>query len=120
VIAFGVGGMSLMGLAPSGGYIAKQFLETAMNATGQSWLGWVTMVGGLLSFVYVLRVLVAVLFKANGKAEFAPEFSAVNDLARDGIGSTKQGLDLIGTPLKERFSDLRTRHALRGMKNALH
>jgi formate hydrogenlyase subunit 3/multisubunit Na+/H+ antiporter MnhD subunit len=72
VIAFGVGGISLMGLAPSGGYIAKQFLETAMNATGQSWLGWVTMVGGLLSFVYVLRVLVAVLFKANGKAEFAP------------------------------------------------
>lgn len=60
VIAFGVGGISLMGLAPSGGYIAKQFLETAMNATGQSWLGWVTMVGGLLSFVYVLRVLVAV------------------------------------------------------------
>ncbi len=72
VIAFGLGGMSLTGLVPSGGYIAKQFLEVAVNATGQSWLGWVMTAGGLLSCAYVLRVLVAVLFRADGQARIAP------------------------------------------------
>ena len=37
VFAFGLGGLSLMGLPPSGGFVAKAMLLTAAVAEGQWW-----------------------------------------------------------------------------------
>lgn len=57
LFAFGLAGMTLMGLPPSGGFVAKWLLLSAALAGGQ-WL-WATVVitGGLLAAAYVFRVL---------------------------------------------------------------
>ncbi len=57
VTAFGLGGLSLMGVPPSGGFAAKWLLLSASVASGQ-W-GWalVILTGGLFAGGYVFRVL---------------------------------------------------------------
>ncbi len=57
IAAFGLSGLSLMGLPPSGGFIAKWLLLTTAMASGR-W-GWavVMFAGGLLAATYVFRVL---------------------------------------------------------------
>src|SRR5271155_4427477 len=61
MFAFGLGGMSLMGLPPSGGFVAKAMLLTAAVGEGQWWWALVILVGGLLAGGYVFRVLARVL-----------------------------------------------------------
>ena len=65
VFAFGLGGMSLMGLPPSGGFVAKAMLLTAAVAEGQWWWAVVILVGGLLAGGYVFRVLTPALAAAD-------------------------------------------------------
>jgi formate hydrogenlyase subunit 3/multisubunit Na+/H+ antiporter MnhD subunit len=57
LFAFGLAGASLMGLPPSGGFIAKWLLLKAALAAGQWWWIVVMMAGGLLTAAYVFRVL---------------------------------------------------------------
>jgi len=57
VFAFALGGLSLMGLPPSGGFIAKAMLLTAAVAEGQWWWAPVILAGGLLAGGYVFLVL---------------------------------------------------------------
>lgn len=57
VAAFGLGGMSLMGLPPSGGFSAKWLMLTASVGEGQWWWAVVILAGGLLAAGYVFRVL---------------------------------------------------------------
>jgi multicomponent Na+:H+ antiporter subunit D len=61
VFAFGLGGMSLMGLPPSGGFVAKAMLLTAAVVEGQWWWALVILVGGLLAGGYVFLVLARAL-----------------------------------------------------------
>src|SRR5271169_5038524 len=61
VFAFGLGGMSLMGLPPSGGFTAKAMLLTAAVAEGQWWWALVVLVGGVLAGGYVFLVLARAL-----------------------------------------------------------
>jgi formate hydrogenlyase subunit 3/multisubunit Na+/H+ antiporter MnhD subunit len=61
VFAFGLGGLSLMGLPPSGGFVAKAMLLTAAVQAGQWWWAVVVLVGGLLAGGYVFLVLARVL-----------------------------------------------------------
>ncbi len=56
VIAFGLGGLSLMGVPPSGGFVAKWLMLTAAAMEGQWWWALVILVGGLLAGAYVIRV----------------------------------------------------------------
>ncbi|HET7880628.1 MAG TPA: proton-conducting transporter membrane subunit [Acetobacteraceae bacterium] len=65
MLAFGLGGMSLMGLPPSGGFVAKAMLLVAAMAEGQWWWAVVILVGGLLAAGYMFRV-------------FAPALAAVD------------------------------------------
>jgi multicomponent Na+:H+ antiporter subunit D len=55
--AFGLAAVSLMGLPPSGGFLAKYLMLTASFADGQWWWGAVLVAGGLLSAVYLFRPL---------------------------------------------------------------
>lgn len=57
LFAFGLAGVTLMGLPPSAGFVAKWLLIDAAIAAGQ-W-GWVALLvaGGLLSAAYVFKVL---------------------------------------------------------------
>jgi formate hydrogenlyase subunit 3/multisubunit Na+/H+ antiporter MnhD subunit len=57
LFAFGIAGVSLMGLPPSGGFIAKWLLLKAALAAGQWWWIVVMIAGGLLTAGYVFRVL---------------------------------------------------------------
>jgi multicomponent Na+:H+ antiporter subunit D len=73
VFAFGLGGMSLMGLPPSGGFVAKAMLLTAAVGEGQWWWAVVILAGGLLAAGYVFRVLAPALSAADAPvAQLAP------------------------------------------------
>jgi multicomponent Na+:H+ antiporter subunit D len=61
VFAFALGGVSLMGLPPSGGFIAKAMLLTAAVAEGQWWWAVIVLLGGLLAGGYVFLVLARAL-----------------------------------------------------------
>jgi multicomponent Na+:H+ antiporter subunit D len=61
VFAFALGGVSLMGLPPSGGFIAKAMLLTAAVAEGQWWWAVIVLIGGLLAGGYVFLVLARAL-----------------------------------------------------------
>src|SRR5215472_17273533 len=65
VFAFALGGLSLMGLPPSGGFVAKAMLLTAAVAAGQWWWAVVVLTGGLLAGGYVFLVLARALADAS-------------------------------------------------------
>ena len=56
LFSFGLAGVSLMGLPPTGGFAAKWLFLQASLATGQWWWLMVLLGGGLLSAAYVFRV----------------------------------------------------------------
>lgn len=57
VYAFGLGGVSLIGLPPSGGFVAKWYLLKSCVESGQWWWIPALAVGGLLAAGYVFRVI---------------------------------------------------------------
>jgi multicomponent Na+:H+ antiporter subunit D len=57
VAAFGLAGLSLMGLPPSGGFVAKLMLLTAATETANWWIAATILAGGILAASYVFRVL---------------------------------------------------------------
>jgi formate hydrogenlyase subunit 3/multisubunit Na+/H+ antiporter MnhD subunit len=57
LFTFALAAVSLMGLPPSGGFVAKWLLLEAALASGQWWWILVMMIGGLLSAAYLFRVL---------------------------------------------------------------
>jgi formate hydrogenlyase subunit 3/multisubunit Na+/H+ antiporter MnhD subunit len=57
LFAFGIAGLSLMGVPPSGGFTAKLLLLAAAIETGQWWWALVILAGGLLTGGYLYRVL---------------------------------------------------------------
>jgi multicomponent Na+:H+ antiporter subunit D len=71
-LAFGLGGLCLAGLPPSGGFVAKWLLLRAALAQG-AW-GWALLlvVGGLLTLAYVLLVLRFALDRTEAPETFRP------------------------------------------------
>jgi multicomponent Na+:H+ antiporter subunit D len=65
VLAFALGGVALMGLPPSGAYLAKKLLIDAAAETGQWWWDIVMQAGGFFTASYVLLVLVHALWPAD-------------------------------------------------------
>ncbi|MFN3594400.1 MAG: complex I subunit 5 family protein [Thiobacillaceae bacterium] len=72
LFAFGLAGVTIMGLPPSGGFLAKWLLIDAALLSGQ-W-GWVALiiVGGLLAAGYVFRVLRQAFLLAPEDTRFHP------------------------------------------------
>ena len=66
LIAFGLAGVSLVGLPPSGGFAAKWLLLSAAVSTGQWWWATVLVLGGLLTGGYVMLVLVRAMGSTRG------------------------------------------------------
>src|SRR5215475_12521067 len=65
VLAFALGGVALMGLPPSGAYLAKKLLLDAAAETGQWWWDFVLQAGGFLTASYVVLVLAHALWPAG-------------------------------------------------------
>jgi len=57
IFAFGLAGMSLMGLPPSGGFVGKWLLLRAAIDAGQWWVVAVILTGGLLAAAYIFPLL---------------------------------------------------------------
>jgi multicomponent Na+:H+ antiporter subunit D len=57
VLTFALGGLALMGIVPSGAYVAKKLLLDAAGTTGQWWWSAVMQAGGTLTCAYVVLVL---------------------------------------------------------------
>ncbi len=55
--AFGIAAVSLMGLPPSGGFLAKYLLLPAAWASGQWWWAVAMLAGGLMAAAYLFRPL---------------------------------------------------------------
>ncbi len=72
MFAFGLAGMSLMGLPPSGGFVAKAMLLLASVGEGQWWWAVVILLGGLLAAGYIFRVLTPALGGAPVTVTVAP------------------------------------------------
>lgn len=68
VAAFAIGGLSLIGLPPSGGFTAKVMLLTSALLQGWWWIGIVVLAGGLLGGGYVLRPVVLALQRPDAGA----------------------------------------------------
>ena len=70
IFSFALASVSLMGLPPSGGFVAKWLLLEAALASGQWWWILVMMLGGLLSAAYLFRVLRQAFLATPGDASF--------------------------------------------------
>ena len=64
VLAFALGGIALVGLPPSGGFMAKWLLLSASLVTGQWWWVAIMVIGGLLTAAYVFSFVVTALAPA--------------------------------------------------------
>ncbi len=65
VFAFALAAVSLMGLPPSGGFLAKWLLLNAAWQAGQGWLVVVLALGSLLAAAYLFRALALMLSRAD-------------------------------------------------------
>ena len=65
VLAFVLGGVALMGVLPSGAYLAKKLLLDAAAGSGQWWWSVVMQAGGLFTTGYVVLVLAHALSPAD-------------------------------------------------------
>ncbi len=85
VLAFVLGGVALMGVLPSGAYLAKKLLLDAAGASGQWWWTWVLQGGAVFTAGYVVLVLARVLRRpAQPLAELKP-VSMLSQLAALGL-----------------------------------
>lgn len=75
VAAFALAGLSLMGLPPAGGFIAKLMLLTAAVETANWWIAATILAGGILAATYVFRVVGSALAEA-------PEGAGTTAIAR--------------------------------------
>ena len=80
VIAFGLAGLSLMGVPPSGGFVAKWLLLLATVMEGQWWWAVVMLVGGLLAGGYVFMVLGKALGNASAPLKLATPVSRAREI----------------------------------------
>jgi formate hydrogenlyase subunit 3/multisubunit Na+/H+ antiporter MnhD subunit len=74
VLTFALGGLALMGMQPSGAYLAKELLLQAATEKGQWWWAVVLQAGGIFTGAYVVLVLAHALAPAN--VPMAPRSSA--------------------------------------------
>jgi multicomponent Na+:H+ antiporter subunit D len=81
VLAFALGGLALIGVPPSGAYLAKELLLAASAQTEQWWWTVVIQAGGILTASYVVLVLGHALAPARAPLVLLAPVSRVAELA---------------------------------------
>ncbi len=95
VLTFALAGIALMGLPPSGAYVAKKLFFDAAGASGQWWWETVLDVGGLLTASYVVLVLAHALRPATGPIEPRKPVSRSAELAALALAIASLGLGFV-------------------------
>jgi formate hydrogenlyase subunit 3/multisubunit Na+/H+ antiporter MnhD subunit len=75
MLAFAVSGVALMGVLPSGAYLAKKLLLEAAAENGQWWWDYVLQAGGALTSSYVVLVLAYALRPGGGPLQLKKSVS---------------------------------------------
>lgn len=81
VLAFALAGLALMGVVPSGAYLAKKLMLDAADASGQWWWAVVLQGGAVFTAGYVVLVLVSVLRRRAEPMPLAKRVSRLSELA---------------------------------------
>ena len=85
-LAFALGGLALIGLPPSGAYLAKELLLGAAMQSGQWWWAIVIQAGGVLTSSYVLLVLAHAFARASGPATRLAPIPRISEAAALALG----------------------------------
>jgi formate hydrogenlyase subunit 3/multisubunit Na+/H+ antiporter MnhD subunit len=109
VLTFAVSGLALMGVVPSGAYLAKKLMLGAADSTGQWWWTVVLQGGAVFTAGYVVLVLVNVLRRrgeplalkkrVSRRSEFAALLLATCSLLLAVAGTGPVPGDLLKNPL---------------------
>jgi formate hydrogenlyase subunit 3/multisubunit Na+/H+ antiporter MnhD subunit len=81
LLSFALAGVALMGLPPSGAYVAKKLFFDATAATGQGWLEMVLNAGAFLTASYTVLVLAHALRPAAAPLKLKSPVSRVGEIA---------------------------------------
>jgi len=81
VLAFGLSGIALMGVLPSGAYLAKKLLLEAADGSGQWWWTIVLQGGAAFTAAYVVLVLVSVLRRRPAPVPVVKQVSRLSEYA---------------------------------------
>jgi formate hydrogenlyase subunit 3/multisubunit Na+/H+ antiporter MnhD subunit len=85
VLAFAIGGVALMGVVPSGAYLAKKLLLDSADASGQWWWSFVLQGGAVFTAGYVVLFLARVLRRPGEPLRGAKPVSMLSQLAALGL-----------------------------------
>ena len=80
VLAFALAGLALMGVVPSGAYLAKKLMLDAADGSGQWWWVVVLQGGAVFTAGYVVLVLVSVLRRRAEPQPLARRVSRLSEL----------------------------------------
>ena len=97
VLAFVIGGVALMGVLPSGAYLAKKLLEAAAGTTGQWWWDWVLTAGGFLTASYVVLVAMCTFRSRDPGAPAPARVPRVQEIAALFLALCSFALALLAT-----------------------
>ena len=100
MMAFGIAALSLVGLPPSGGFVAKWYLLVGSIATGQWWWVIVLVVGTLLTVGYLMR-FVRPAFAPLPDDEVPVPRRDARDLVALALATSTMVLGLVPGPLLE-------------------
>jgi multicomponent Na+:H+ antiporter subunit D len=85
LLTFALAGIALMGLPPSGAYVAKKLFFDAAAATGQGWLALVLDVGAFLTASYTVLVLAHAIRPAVSPLQLKTPVPRVGEIAALGL-----------------------------------
>ena len=116
-LALGLGGLSLMGLPPSGGFAAKWLLMKASIEAGQWVWAVVMLTGGLLAGGYLYRVLAPALSGERAELKAPPRRS--REIRRPGAGACRRAARLCAAAVLRLFADRPSGRRRRAAMSAL-
>lgn len=85
VLAFAVAGLALMGVVPSGAYLAKKLLLDAAGSSGQWWWTMVLQGGAVFTAGYVVLVLSNAMRRPGEPLRLAKRVSRLSEFAALGL-----------------------------------
>ena len=95
ILAFALGGVALIGPAPSGAYLAKELLFGLADRTGQWWWTVVMQAGGIFTASYLWLVLVNALAAGDAPVESREPARRGPELAALTLAICSLGLGLV-------------------------